>query len=716
MPLAERPDSSIATRFGHVFICGLIAALGLSGGAWSQTLSTYGTPGLIDMPTAQVLPDGYVVLSTSYFGKNQRHTLTFQVLPRVYGSFRYAVIRDFDPGGPYGGTRFDRSFDLHYQIADENYRFPGLAVGLRDFGGTGIYSGEYFVATKSFGAKLKATGGMGWGRLAQRGMFSNPLSALSTRFDTRPSVGVGGINTTGQLDFGSWFRGPSAFFGGLAYQATDRLSFQLEYSSDAYDRETRFGGIEIKNPFNVGVNYAYPGGSNLRAFVIGGSEIGFQYSFVLNPAQRRAPGGLDLAPVPLVPRDQALMSGFDLRQPGAKTQADQTLASLLAQEGMELQALTVNGQRAQVRLENDRWDIEAQAVGRAARAMAVALPTNVEMFDITFQVNGLAISTVSVARADMEELQTDYDGAWRTLARSQINDAAQNGRAGELPDAFPEFTFGLGPYAALSLFDPDSPLRYDAGAQLTASFQPGPGLTFSGTFRYPIVGNIDKASRRSNSTIQRVRSDAILYAVESDLEINQLTTEYMFRPGQDLFGRITAGYLENMYGGISAELLWFPVASRLALGAEVNVVRQRDFDMLFGFQSYQVLTGHASAYYDLGNGFTTQVDVGRYLAKDWGATFTLDREFNNGFRIGGYFTLTDVSFDDFGEGSFDKGIRISVPLSWLTGHPSRTTVDRVIQPVTRDGGARLNVNNRLYGVVRDYRAARLSDGWGRFYR
>lgn len=703
-------------HYGNRLICAIIVALGWGGAVQAQTLSTYGTPGLIDMPTAQVLPDGYVGITTSHFGKVSRNTLMFQVLPRVYGTFRYAIIDDFDPGGPQDGTRFDRSFDLHYQISDETARLPSLAVGLRDFGGTGIYSGEYLVATKTFGSKLRVTGGMGWGRLAQRGAFSNPLGVFSDRFDTRPNVGSGGISTTGQLDFGSWFRGPAALFAGVEYQATDRLSFQFEYSSDAYDREVSNGVIDIKTPINVGMNYTYPSGSNLRAFVIGGSEIGFQYSLVLNPAKRRAPGGMDAAPVPLVPRSQAVLSGYDLRQPDAKAQADRTLEALLAQEGMELQAFTVNGRRAQVRLQNNRWDIEAQAAGRAARAMAVALPADVEVFDITFQTNGVAISTITVARSDIEELQTDYDGAWTTLARSRITDALPDGRAGELPDAFPKFTFGLGPYLALSLFDPDSPVRYDVGAELTAAYRPSPGLTFAGTFRYPLVGNIDEATRRSNSVIQRVRSDAALYAIESEFEINRLTAEYMFRPGQDLFGRVTVGYLEDMYGGVSGELLWFPVASRLALGMEVNYAKQRDFDMLFGFQDYDVLTGHASAYYDLGNGFTTQVDVGRYLAKDWGATFSVDREFNNGFKIGAYFTLTDVSFDDFGEGSFDKGIKVSIPLSWLTGKPSRKTVDRTIRPVTRDGGARLNVDNRLYNVVRDYRADKLSDGWGRFYR
>ena len=94
----------------------------------------------------------------------------------------------------------------------------------------------------------------------------------------------------------------------------------------------------------------------------------------------------------------------------------------------------------------------------------------------------------------------------------------------------------------------------------------------------------------------------------------------------------------------------------------------------------------------------------------------MDREFNNGFKVGAYFTLTDVSFDDFGEGSFDKGIRITVPQSWLTGQSTRTTLARTIQPVLRDGGARLNVPNRLYNVNHDYRANNLGDGWGRIFR
>ncbi|MEP1201246.1 YjbH domain-containing protein [Tateyamaria sp.] len=685
--------------------------------AFAQTLSTYGTPGLIEMPTASVLRDGELSFSGSYFGPHQRYAATFQILPRVSGTFRYSIIQGFDanPDASIEGDRFDRSFDVHFQFLDENQKRPAVAVGLRDVLGTGLYAAEYLVATKTVASKFKVTAGLGWGRLAGVGSFSNPLGFIDDRFDTRP--GQDG-DPGGQLSAENWFRGPAAFFGGVEYQANDRTSYFVEYSSDAYAREVEqpATGLDIKTPINFGIEYQFKNGLRAKGFVIGGSEIGFQLSYIIDPARRNIPGGTDPAPLALVPLNQAAFSGLNLDQPTGFAQAQQVLSNLLKSEGMELQGFTLNDQRAEIRLQNNRYDIEAQAVGRAARAMAVALPSNIETFVITFQDRGIPISSITMQRSDFVELETDFDGSWKLQARVQIEDAVPSDRRFEVPGAFPRFRYGLGPYFALAFFDPDNPLRYELGAELTSTYQPTPGVTISGKFRYPFVGNIDDADRTSDSVLPRVRSDAFVYAQQSDFEINELTADYRFRPGKDLFGRVTFGYLENMFGGISGELLWYPLNNRLALGAEVNYVKQRDFDMLFGFQDYDVVTGHASAYYDLGNGFTTQIDVGRYLAGDWGATFALDRVFKNGFKVGGYFTLTDVSAEEFGEGSFDKGLRISVPLSWLTGRSSRETFDQKIQPVLRDGGARLNVSNRLYEVTRDYRAVNLRDGWGRVYR
>ena len=198
-------------------------------------------------------------------------------------------------------------------------------------------------------------------------------------------------------------------------------------------------------------------------------------------------------------------------------------------------------------------------------------------------------------------------------------------------------------------------------------------------------------------------------------EIDLTATQY-FRPGQDVFARVTAGYFEPMYGGISGEILWKPVDSRLGLGLELNYAQQREYEQGFGFMDYGVVTGHASAYYKAPNNFHYQVDAGRYLAKDWGATFGVDREFDNGITIGAFATFTDVSFDDFGEGSFDKGIRFYVPLSAITGERSDVAISRALRPVLRDGGARVDVGTRLYQQVRQYQQPELQSQWGRFWR
>lgn len=692
-------------------IAGVLVAAALGPGAGhAQTLSTYGTPGVVELPSAESLPDGHVALTFGGFGNTFRNTFTFQVLPRVYGVFRYSTIDRF---GVTGGQLFDRSFDVHYQILTEQRNGFGLAIGLRDFGGTGVYQSEYVVATKTVAQRFKLTSGIGWGRLAERGSFSNPLGAIDSRFDTRPG-GFTGLG--GQFELDNWFRGPAAIFAGAEYMVNDRLSFQLEYSTDAYNRESSTGSIDLETPFNVGMSYKFDNGSRLRAYVIGGAEVGLQYSYTFDPARRPVPGGLEPAPLPIPPRNQAILASVDLDDPAARRQAEALLTQLMAEDGLVLQGFSVEGGHATARVLNQRWDVEAQAVGRASRAMANALPANIDVFTITLQQNGVPISSVTLARSDLEELQTDFDGAWRSLARAQIEDAPLDRRAGELPEAFPQFEYGLGPYTAFSFFDPDDPFRLEVGPEFTLAYRPMPGLTFAGRVRYPLFSTIDDATRISDSVLPRVRTDSVLYAQQSDVEIAELTAEYMFRPGPNLFGRVTAGYLETMFGGVSAELLWYPINSRLALGAEVNYARQRDFDVLFGFQNYDVITGHASAYYDLGNGFRAQVDAGRYLAGDWGATFTLDREFNNGVRIGGFFTLTDVTSAEFGEGSFDKGIRVDIPLSWLTGRPSRETFSQTIRPTLRDGGARLSVRNRLYEVTRDYRARELADGWGRVFR
>jgi hypothetical protein len=75
-----------------------------------------------------------------------------------------------------------------------------------------------------------------------------------------------------------------------------------------------------------------------------------------------------------------------------------------------------------------------------------------------------------------------------------------------------------------------------------------------------------------------------------------------------------------------------------------------------------------------------------------------------------------MPFDEFGEGSFDKGIRLTIPTDFILGQPNRSNVATELQSLNRDGGARLDVNGRLYEIVRDGHYSDMATSWGRFWR
>ena len=99
------------------------------------SLSFYGLPGHIEMPSAESSPDGEVSITASFFGGMQRTTLAFQVLPRLTGALRYSV---HDRPATVINRSYDRSLDLHFRILDETRQRPAVAIGVRDFGGTGF--------------------------------------------------------------------------------------------------------------------------------------------------------------------------------------------------------------------------------------------------------------------------------------------------------------------------------------------------------------------------------------------------------------------------------------------------------------------------------------------------------------------------------------------------------------------------------------------------
>ncbi|WP_233270440.1 YjbH domain-containing protein [Chachezhania sediminis] len=683
---------------------------------WARpTLSFMGVPGVIDMPSAHQMEEGDLSFAFNSIGSDiQRITLAFQFTPRFSGVFRYGRIYNFfdnDAGF------YDRSFDLRYMLAEEGQFAPAVTVGLQDIGGTGIYASEYLVAAKTFG-RLRATAGMGWGRLGSYDGFSNPLGVFGNYFKTRPGQ-TGGINQTGRLDAGSWFRGDAAVFGGLEYRYSNKLSFSAEYSSDAYSQEQSRIDFKHRSPLNFAVNYRLSDDFDVRAAYLYGSEVGIQLSYVFNAKRPlKYEGGLDNAPVPVRvrPAGSARDLGWTL-QPEARSTYEKAIDAALTAEGFTFEALKLEPHVAYLRFRMGSTFYTAQAVGRISRIMTQVLPDSIDKFVIVpVSFWGQPASQVVINRSDIEELEFAPDGAWETFARAQIRDIFQSDVDLQFPtNTFPSFDWGVSPYLSMAFFDPDNPLRVDFGIQASARYEPSEGVVLFGQLQAKLLGNQSDLPP-SNSEIQHVRSDYNLYAQQGEVAMTELTAAKYFRPGENIYGRVTGGYLEPMYAGISGEVLWKPVDSRVAFGAELNYVQQRDYNQRFGLLDYKVATGFLSAYLEGTKGFYYELDVGRYLAGDWGATLSIDRVFDNGIRVGAFATLTDVPFDQFGEGSFDKGIVVDIPFATIFGRSSDQTLNRTIRPVLRDGGAQLDVSGRLFESVRKFHQPGLERDWGRFWR
>ena len=683
--------------------------------ATTPSMNFFGLPGLIDMPSAEALPDGQLGITVSNFAGQTRSTLTFQAFPRVTASFRYIGIQDLNIGG--FETYRDRSFDVRFQLLREGRYLPDFAVGLQDFAGTGIYAAEYLVATKSFErpfglpGRVKVTAGLGWGRLGTAGSIGSPIS------DDRPSFSAG--DTGGELSVDQWFRGPAAPFAGIEWRVTDRLGVKAEYSSDAYELETRQGVFEQDSRLNFGVEYQYSDRLRFGGYWLYGSEIGVSAQLQFNPRRPLTPKIL-AGPRPIIVRPSRAKAPDAWATDWAASESARdvirdALAPELQADGLQMEALSVTATTAELRVQNRRYRNSTVAVGRAARIMARILPASVETLRITPVRNGLPQSTIVLQRSDLERLEFEPAASDQLLSAARFEDAPLRLPAStRLPDTYPNFSWSVGPYLSPSYFDPEQPVRADVGVAAEFRYRFAPGWLVSGEVRARAFGNIEDGGL-SNSIIPRVRTDAVLYASATDFPIENLFVAYQWKPTRNTYARVTAGYLESFFGGVSSELLWKPEASRLALGVEVNYARQREFEQKLGFQDYDIVTGHVSAYYEINENYLAQVDVGRYLAGDNGATFRLTREFNNGWKVGGFFTLTDLSAEEFGEGSFDKGIELTIPVDWFLGRPTRQTLSTTIRPILRDGGARLKVPGRLYDQVREGHRSELVESWSRVW-
>ena len=163
-------------------------------------------------------------------------------------------------------------------------------------------------------------------------------------------------------------------------------------------------------------------------------------------------------------------------------------------------------------------------------------------------------------------------------------------------------------------------------------------------------------------------------------------------------------------------ILYRPFYSNFAIGAELWRAKQREFKQLFGFRDYETTTGHINFYYkEPRSKIIFSMKGGRFLAEDSGINFDFSRRFKSGLRMGVFFAKTDISEEEFGEGSFDKGWYFFMPIEAFFSNYSKGAAGFGLRPLTRDGAAYLKHSYNLWGVTEQSNYNNIARDWDSLY-
>ncbi len=670
----------------------------------------YGETGILEIPNARFMEQGALSFTYSSSFPNEFTSLTASPFSWLEATYRYVEVENQKYGQSfYSGNQSykDKGFDFKVRLLEEGYYMPQLAIGLRDIAGTGLFSSEYFVASKKLGP-LDITSGLAWGALATNGSFSNPFGFLSERFETRSSMS--GYELGGDFNYKDWFSGKFSILGGLEYDLKKYgLKFKLEYDTSEPDQlvPNRLP-IDIQSRFNVGIDYFYSDSLRFGLGLDRGNQL--RFSFTLKGIYSK-----DTILKPPPKTVQKLNEEQSNNIKNNKMLFYRSLNRSLRDESIFIQGASIDEDAVEVSVASATFNSFPRLAGRAARITSALSPKEVEEIKIHVLNGEFESFNINFNRVEFDKADNFNSSPQELLLNSSIESNSSkpfHAQSDFQPSVrLPQFDWSMNPALRHQIGGPEA---FYLGqlwwkTDLTVKFQRN--LTLYTTFGLDIYNNFDELNNPSQSTIPRVRSDIQEYLKEGKNNIQRFKLEYLTSPLDDLFLRLDFGLLEEMFGGIGGELYYRPFNKSYSLGFNFHRVRQRGYEQKFSFRDYETTTSNLSLYYDFPQGVTSHILIGKYLAGDKGVTLDLSRRFETGFTLGVFATFTDLSAEEFGEGSFDKGFYFAIPTELFYTDYRQGSIPFGMRPLTKDGGAVLNYHNSIYSIMSDTNNSSIRRDW-----
>ena len=654
----------------------------------------WGEAGLLQTPSARMRPTGNAAITYSRVDPYSRFNVFLQPFNWLEFGFRYSIMGNVSYGGNYYGnnqTYVDKSMDLKLSLLDESAYLPQVAFGFRDMTGTGMFSGEYVVANKRNGA-FDWSLGIGWGYLGNAGGVRNPFSSISHAYSTR----VVDVGQGGNFSVKSYFSGSTALFGGMQYQTLwEPVTLKLEFDGNNYQNEPLGNNLPQKSRWNYGAVYRAGDSLNFNLGFERGNTLMLGLTLQTDLPKLATPKLDDPAPIPV----------SDIR-PLHSAIGESTSSDLTKQTGWSIRSIARQGREVLVNVEGAGEVYSKEYMNRANAVLNRDAANDVDFFSYLHRQHDLPIVEHRVDRLAWVQQQTqplppgEQRGAVteQTIESIPVKSAPTQTFYRREPAVFEaepglNFIYNLG--------GPNGFVLYQLAAEERAKLQLNDNTWLQTRADLRLLDNYNNFTYDAPSNLPRVRTYIREYLTTSLVTLPNFQMTHTGKLSENQFYSAYGGYLESMYAGVGGEWLYRSLDSPIALGIDVNRVQQRDFNQYFGMRDYQVDTGHATLYWETGwNDLQANLSAGQYLAGDHGVTVEMTRVFQNGVRFGGWFSRTNLSPQQFGEGSFDKGIYVTIPFDAMLTKSSKTSGSFVWQPLLRDGGAKLQREVQLYDMTK----------------
>lgn len=529
--------------------------------------SDFGGTGLLQMPNARIAPEGE--FSVNYRDNDQYrfYSTSVALFPWLEGTIRYTDVRTrkYSQWEDFSGDQSykDKSFDFKLRLWEEGYWLPQVAFGKRDIAGTGLFDGEYLVASKQAGP-FDFTLGMAWGYAGNAGNITNPFCRVSDKYCHRAES-----HDAGDISFSDIFRGPASIFGGIEYQTPwNPLRLKLEYDGNNYQNDFA-GKLPQASHFNVGAVYRAASWADLNLSYERGNTLMFGFTLRTNfndlrPALRDTPK----------PAYQPAPESEGLQY---TTVANQ-LTALKYNAGFEAPEIQLRDKTLYMSGQQYKYRDSREAVDRANRILVNNLPQGVEKISVTQKREHMAMVTTETDVASLrKQLAGTAPGQSEQLQQQRVEaeDLSAFGRGYRIRED--RFSYSFNPTLSQSLGGPEDFYMFQLGLMSSARYWFTDHLLLDGGIFTNIYNNYDKFKSSllpADSTLPRVRTHIRDY-VRNDVYLNNLQANYFADLGNGFYGQVYGGYLETMYAGVGSELLYRPLDASWALGVDVNYVKQR---------------------------------------------------------------------------------------------------------------------------------------------